>query len=351
MASVRSHPLGLLSEQNMYDETYDRLIAEHYDGTYEAVRDPIGDAAFYARLAEKTGGPVLELGCGTGRVLLPIAATGVECVGIDASLAMLEVLRRKDPPRNLECREGLLETFSLNARFNLITCPFRAFQHLTSIEQQLACLERVREHLTPSGLFAFDVFDPDLARIAPLTEPEALDATFTDGEDQIERFASVTRDHTTQTQEVHFRFERRRDGELIDSSDTSITMRWFYRYELEHLLARAGFEVEALYGGYDERPYDAAGEIIPSDDKRSLYQAGNMLWHADGSFRAVPLKASFLSAKEVPPAGGETEFASVRAASADLRQGGRDSSRKHTLSTEGETHESTRGGQERAREA
>lgn len=66
---------------------------------------------------------------------------------------------------------------------------------------------------------------------------------------------------------------------------------------------------------------DAAGEIIPSDDKRSLYQAGNMLWHADGSFRAAPLKASFLSAKEVPPAGGETEFASVRAAFADLPEG------------------------------
>ena len=68
----------------MYDETYDRLIAEHYDGTYDELRTPSGDAAFYARLAARTGGPVLELGCGTGRVLLPIAATGVECVGLDA---------------------------------------------------------------------------------------------------------------------------------------------------------------------------------------------------------------------------------------------------------------------------
>jgi SAM-dependent methyltransferase len=246
----------------MYDEIYDRLIAESYDGTYEELRDPTGDSAFYARLAEKTGGPVLELGCGTGRALLPIAATGVECVGIDASPAMLEVLRQKNPPQNLEFQEGMLETFSLDRRFRLIFSAFRVFQHLTTVEQQLACLQRVRAHLAPDGLFAFDVFDPDLERIARPSEPEALDATFMDGEDQIQRFTTVIRDHTTQTQEVQLRFERRRQGKLIDSSDTSITMRWFYRYELEHLLARTGFELVALYGGYDERPYDATGEII-----------------------------------------------------------------------------------------
>ena len=246
----------------MYDETYDRLIAEHYDGTYDELRTPSGDAAFYARLAARTGGPALELGCGTGRVLLPIAATGVECVGLDASPAMLDVLRSKNPPANLTLHQSTFESFSLDRRFALITCPFRCFQHLATVEAQLSCLASVRAHLAPGGLFAFDVFDPDLARMAVSSEPETLDATFSDGEDQIQRFASVIRHNATQTQEVTFRYERRRNGTVIDSTDTSITMRWFYRFKLEHLLTLAGFELEALYSDFNEREYDGSGEFV-----------------------------------------------------------------------------------------
>ena len=96
----------------MSDE-YEGVLARNYDALYGVMRDPSGDAAFYRALARGDGGPVLELGCGTGRVLLPIAALGIPCVGVDASPAMLAVLRAKNPPPNLELVEARMETFDL----------------------------------------------------------------------------------------------------------------------------------------------------------------------------------------------------------------------------------------------
>src|SRR6476469_2162090 len=114
------------------------------------MRDPSGDAAFYRGLARDAGGPVMEPGCGTGRVLLPIAALGIPCVGVDASPAMLAALRAKSPPPNLELVEARMETFDLGERrFRLITCPFRAFQHMLDVPSQLATLANVRRHLAP----------------------------------------------------------------------------------------------------------------------------------------------------------------------------------------------------------
>jgi ubiquinone/menaquinone biosynthesis C-methylase UbiE len=85
-----------------YADGYARLVARHYDAINAELRGGSQDAAFYLSLARESGGPVLELGCGTGRVLLPIAREGIPCVGIDASRDMLDVLRAKQPPPNLE---------------------------------------------------------------------------------------------------------------------------------------------------------------------------------------------------------------------------------------------------------
>ena len=129
----------------MPDE-YEGVLARNYDALYGVMRDPSGDAAFYRALAEESGGPVLELGCGTGRVLLPIAALGIPCVGVDASPAMLAALRAKNPPPNLELVEGRMETFDLGARrFRLVTAPFRAFLHLLDMPSQLAALANIRQ--------------------------------------------------------------------------------------------------------------------------------------------------------------------------------------------------------------
>ena len=237
-----------------YPPEYEAVHARWYDPTHATRRN---DAAFYRDLAREVGGPVLELGCGTGRVLLPIALDGLECTGLDGSPAMLDALRAKQPPANLRLVVAPMQDFDLGpARFRLVFSAFRPLQHLYTVEDQLACLACVRRHLAPHGVFAFDVFQPALARIALPEEPEYEEDRFAEGGDEIVRLASVRRDIARQTQDVTIRFERRRDGRVVGSESEHFRMRWYYRYELEHLLARAGFAVAALYGDFDRRPFD-----------------------------------------------------------------------------------------------
>src|SRR5690242_7896300 len=241
----------------MHDE-YEGPLAHSYDALYGVMRDPSGDAAFYRALAQELGGPVLELGCGTGRVLLPIAALGIACAGVDASPAMLAALRAKNPPANLELHQGRMESFDVGAgRFRLVTCPFRAFQHLLDVPSQLAALANVRRHLAPGGAFAFDVFDPKLALLTAPDDTERLEATFTIDGVETRRFGRARFEQAAQILEVTFRFEpEQRHG------NTTVRLRWFYRYELEHLLARAGFTDLTVYGGFDRRPWRPEGETI-----------------------------------------------------------------------------------------
>lgn len=244
-------------------DSYDRSIADDYDAEYAVIRDPSGDRAFYAELARESGGPVLELGCGTGRVLLPIAEQGLFCVGLDLSANMLDVLRRKRPPANLRLLQASMTDYDLGPeRFGLIFTAFRGFQHLCTVEEQLAALACVRRHLAPGGVFALDVFAPDLARTALLEEPETEDIRAPDGAAEIRRFARIRRDQVAQVLTVHFRHERWEGGAKVGEGTSEIRLRWFYRYELEHLLARAGFTLMALYGGFDRRPYDGKKEMI-----------------------------------------------------------------------------------------
>ena len=193
-------------------------------------------------------------------MLLPIAALGIPCVGLDPSPAMLAVLRAKSPPPNLDLVEARMETFDLGERrFPLVTAPFRVFQHLLAVDAQLAALANVRKHLAPGGAFAFDVFDPKLAVLSAPAEGEQVDATFVRDGVQIRRLARVRRDLSAQILEVTFRF----DPEPPDGGgNTTVRMRWFYRYEIEHLLARAGFTDLTIYGGFDRRPWAPERETI-----------------------------------------------------------------------------------------
>ncbi|HEX7253938.1 MAG TPA: methyltransferase domain-containing protein [Thermoanaerobaculia bacterium] len=246
------------------EEEYGTSAARYYDPAYAVLRRGSADVEFYRALARETGGPVLELGCGSGRVLLPIVRDGIDGTGLDASGEMLERLRRKDPPAHLRLVEGRMENFDFGSeRFALIYSAFRAFQHLLTVEEQLGCLAAVRKHLAPRGFFAFDVFAPLLQRIALPEEPETEDVRFQiDGEEVI-RFVSVRRDLATQIMDVTFRYERRREGSVIGNDIMRTRMRYFFRYELAHLLARAGFGKARFFGGFDRRPYDyVSGETV-----------------------------------------------------------------------------------------
>jgi SAM-dependent methyltransferase len=243
-----------------YEDPYAHLVARHYDTIYAVLRGGSRDVAFYRELARESGGPVLELGCGTGRILLPIAQDGVACVGVDASRAMLAVLRAKNPPPHVELALATMEAFDLGARkFPLVTIPFRAFSHLLEVDAQLAALANVRRHLTAGGRLALDVFDPRLDRTALAEEPEALAVRAKTPRGEVARYDRVTRDHARQVLTLHTRFVAEAPE---DCGAGVIQLRWFHRYELEHLLARAGFVVEALFGGFDRRAWAPGGETI-----------------------------------------------------------------------------------------
>jgi SAM-dependent methyltransferase len=238
--------------------------AELYDAASSRLRGSSGDAAFYFDLARRSGGPVLELGCGSGRVLLPIARKGIACVGLDPSRAMLDLLERRGIPSNLELVRGRMQDFDLPGRkFRLIYSAFRAFQHLLTVEDELACLAAVKRHLAPGGSFAFDVFAPKLDRIAIFDEPEFPEMRWKEGDTEVVRLTSVRRDPATQVTNVTFRHELRRPGRPLENRTVSTKMRYLFRYEVEHLLARAGFSDIEVFGGFDRRPYDYfSGETV-----------------------------------------------------------------------------------------
>ena len=138
--------------------------ASIYDSIYSYVSD---DIPFYVEAAIQSNGPVLELGCGTGRVAIPIAKAGIDIVGLDSSESMLEIARRKkaDVPtitENLSFIHGDMRDFSLDTRFSLVIIPFRGFLSLLSVGDQRRTLENIKRHLEPGGKLCFNIFVPDV---------------------------------------------------------------------------------------------------------------------------------------------------------------------------------------------
>ncbi|HMK91498.1 MAG TPA: class I SAM-dependent methyltransferase [Thermoleophilia bacterium] len=248
-------------------------LAELYDVVY-ADRDDLG---FWQALAAGAGeGQLLELACGTGRILVPLARAGHEITGLDLSAHMLDRCRVKLAAEADEVRERVrlvqadLTSFDLGRRFALVTSPFRGFQHLRTVEQQLACLGRCHAHLRPGGKLVLDLFNPDPALLYAHDDGEPRD-----GEDTAETVAwtegrsvrwwgtVVDYRRSLQTNECEMTYEIGAPGAAAYRLTEQFPMRYLFRYELEHLLSRAGFRVVALYGDYDRSPFaDDSPELI-----------------------------------------------------------------------------------------
>jgi len=261
---VRDLGARMSNPQAQDGDPYGGVTSRYYDATAAVLRGAARDVEFYAGLARASGGPVLELACGTGRVLLEIARQGIACTGVDLSPGMLARLREKGVPPSLRLVQAPMQRFDLGAdRFALIYTAFRGFQHLYTVEDQLACLACVRRHLAPGGAFAFDVFNPRLERMGASEEPEREGLRFELGGEPVVRYESVQRDAARQLLRVRMRYQRHRAGGEPASEEVEFQMRWFYRYEIEHLLARAGFRDVAIYGDFAGSPFAAGSpEII-----------------------------------------------------------------------------------------
>ena len=247
-------------------------VAQFYDQVVPYRERP--DIDFYLEEAGDSNGPVLELGCGTGRILLPIARAGIPITGLDMSTHMLDVCRQKlsNEPRPVQEQvtlvEGDMRDFDLGESFHLITTPFRPFQHLLTVEDQLSCLDCIHRHLIPGGIFILDIFNPSLTYLTAdnLDQEIEEEHPFTTSEGiKVRRYHKITaRDYHNQIQDVeliyYVTYPDGREERIVHA----FPMRYLFRFEAEHLLARAGFEILDLYADFNRAPIGTTypGELI-----------------------------------------------------------------------------------------
>lgn len=263
MAERDPRPPRFYTRPGLHTETYDAAAAEVPGG------DDIG---FFERLARETGGPVLELGCGTGRVAIPLAEAGHPIVGLDRSphmLAIAEQKRRALPAevrRRIRFVQGDMTGFRLGRRFGLVFAAFRVFMALPDPDAQRRALAAVRRHLRPGGLIVLDIFDPRLPWLAPGAAVPEDDITVTHPAtgNRVRRLAiERTNDPVHQRFTLSFRFTETDDGGTVVREEVEeLMLRWTYRYELWHLLELAGFERVAEHSDYGGAPPAYGEEII-----------------------------------------------------------------------------------------
>lgn len=238
------------------DEAEAERLAALYDLWLEP-RHSGHDVDWVRGLAGRVDGPILELGCGSGRVAVPLAQDGRDVTGLDYSAAMLERARARAAAAGAELRlvEGDMRDFTLDRTYALVLIVFNAFLQLAP-DDRLACLARVREHLAPRGRFALHVFQPDPANIASrdrgLVEEARLTDPTTERSVTVFSSASATVDRTT----VTWRFDEIAPDHVVRRYERTVTLHYLYRRELELLLEAAGFAIETLHGDFDGSPAD-----------------------------------------------------------------------------------------------
>jgi SAM-dependent methyltransferase len=222
-------------------------IARLYDPWSRSVTE---DVSFYVGEARRVApGPVVELGIGTGRIAVPIAVEGIRVIGVDSSAGMLEVCRERAEAAGVSelvtLRRGDLRSPPVSERVELVLCPFRSYLHLRTDEERLGALRAARELLVPGGRLIFDVFAPGADDIAE------THGRWLEREPEIFERADWDTDARTLTLSV-----RGRDGEA------TMELAWLSADEWRALLGRAGFELDALYGWFDRRPFGGGEDMV-----------------------------------------------------------------------------------------
>jgi SAM-dependent methyltransferase len=248
------------------------FVADLYDHVVPYRDRP--DVTFFVEAAQESGGPVLEIGSGTGRVLIPTARAGIEIVGLDLSSHMLEICRERllQEPEDVQARaqlvQGDMRDFELGRAFRLATLPFRPFQHLTTVEDQLSCLGSIYRHLVAGGRLILDIFNPSLEALTRNTVGQEIgdepEFTTPDGRRVVRRHKIVSRDLHSQINHVELIYCVTHPDGREERLVHAFPMRYLFRFEAEHLLARCGFEVEEVYADFDKSPYGSKypGELI-----------------------------------------------------------------------------------------
>jgi SAM-dependent methyltransferase len=246
-----------------------RIAAKYYDGAYAEMKDLV-DMAFYVDLAKECGGPVLEIGCGTGRVLLPVARSGIEIHGLDNSRPMLRILRenlgRETPAvsARVTLHAGDMREFRLGRTFPLVTIPFRPMQHMRTVGDQLKALTAAAAHVAEGGMLAFDVFYPKFEVLMLGIGEEKLEAEWSPASDPktvIRRYyRKEAVDKINQLSTLTFIFRSYRNGQLTLEENDTLKMSYYTYPQLQALFLLAGLEPVAEYGTFARAPLDNSAE-------------------------------------------------------------------------------------------
>ncbi len=256
-----------MSDTTQFSEYIEYVGAEEYD-LENGLDGP--ELPFYLELARETGGPVLDLACGTGFLTIPMATLGLSATGVDLAPEMLDLARRKTGDLPITWVQSDCRTFDLGAQFQLITLTGNAFQEFRTRADLEGLLGSVRRHLAPGGLFAFETRYP---RQSELMTPEAMSGdwspetgwrTFDDDQGRTVTVSTSQR-YDAISQIVEYVVYRRwqEDGREEVVTERAV-LRLMYPQELEMLLHYNGFAIRYAYGDWDRRPLDG-------DAKRMIF--------------------------------------------------------------------------------
>ena len=248
------------SSQNPFDR-----FARLYDWEHDSY---VVDVDLHIGFARRFGGPVLELACGTGRLLAPLAQAGFAVTGVDSSASMLERARARLAALNLRATlvQQQLQSLDLGAAFRTIIIGLDSFGLLLKREDQLKALRAARKHATHDGRLILDVANGNLRGAAEPAEELVHDLTMPDLESgrPITKFVLRRPKPSEQLDELMFFYDEQDERGYLRRSSVELKLRWFTRFELELLLQTAGWQVDELYGDYD------LGEFGPSSERLIL---------------------------------------------------------------------------------
>ncbi len=230
---------------------YPECFARFYDLIYHKHRDGV-DNEYFQREIKSAKGRILEIGVGTGRLFIDALDRGADIFGLDISRSMIDVLLRK-LERDQHYRISLQNVvdFRYDFQFDLIIAPFRVLMHLVEKDEQIRAINNVYEHLTNDGRFIFDAFVPNLEQlIHGIDNQTDFDGEYEKGK-KVRRIVSTIPSLINQTIDIHFHLEWDEDDEL-KHEDWKVPLRFFFRYELEHLIERSKFKKYRIYGDYHE---------------------------------------------------------------------------------------------------
>ena len=235
-----------------------------------------GDLPLYTELARAQGSRVLEVACGSGRVVLPLVLAGFDVVGIDASAPMLAIARRKleAAGRQAGLVHADMRTFALDRRdFDLAIVAVKSFAYLTETPDQLQCLRSIHAHLRPGGLLAIDLMHPQpewVGAVQGSMRDDLLQRVPDQGFTLSRVESVVSTDVAHQIRVVRSIYEVINDhGSVVEKRFVEWPYRWTHRFEAEHLLERTGFAVESVWGGYRREPFTSGSSAMVFGARRA----------------------------------------------------------------------------------